>query len=78
MTRLLLDVQKGSDLDVLLQVLNRMKIPYSLVSGTEGAVKIERAKALAIIRNGCNMAAFGDASKYQSEQRSERAIPYRD
>lgn len=39
---------------------------------------MERAEALRIIREGCDMASFGDALEYQQRVREDRALLYRE
>ena len=77
MTKLVLEVPNQRDLDLLLPLLRRLgiRITKTEVNSPKSA---EIEKALAIIRKGCDMSAFGDALQYQIETRQERALPFRD
>lgn len=77
MTKLMLEISSRRDLDVLLPLLQRLRIPYTEITAAK-AREEEIAEAIAIIRQGCDMSNFGDALEYQIEQRKERILPFRD
>jgi hypothetical protein len=83
--QLVLDIQRNSDLDLLLPLLNRLQIRFATqndaVGGTVTRSKLtvaERAAALRVITEGCDVSNFGDAVAYQKEIRTDRSLPFRD
>ncbi len=78
MTRLLIDLSDDRDVQVLLPLLHRLHIPFQRTEVASAPSETEREEALRIIRQGCDMAAFGGALAYQQRVREERALPYRE
>ncbi len=65
MTRLLTGER---DVQVLVPLLHRLRIPFRQAETRSTLLtEAERAEALRIIRQGCDMATFGDALAYQQQ-----------
>ena len=78
MTRLLVDLHEDRDVQVLVPLLHRLRIPFQRLETTPQPTEAERAEALRIIREGCDMSTFGDALAYQQRVREERLLPHRE
>lgn len=78
MTRLLVELNDDRDVQVLVSLLDRLHIRFRQTDATPRPSEDERAEALRVIEEGCDMSTFGDGLTYQQEVRQERALPYRD
>jgi hypothetical protein len=83
--QLLLEIDRSSDLDLLLPLLERLQIRFITQNDATGTTAtksklnaIERAAALRIISEGCDTTNFGDALAYQKATRADRSLPFRD
>jgi hypothetical protein len=83
--QLVLDIERNSDLDLLLPLLNRLQIRFVTQNDAAGSTVTrskltasERAAALRVIAEGCDVSNFGDALTYQKEIRTDRSLPFRD
>ena len=72
MTRIVLDIPNDNDLQTLIPLFQRLGISFA----SEKKIDI-KAKALEIVKAGCDMSNFGDALAYQREVRQDRVLPFR-
>ena len=74
MTRIIVDLERSEDLQLLLQLLKRLRIPYMEQTQQDEEV----AEALRILEKGCDMTSFGDPLEYQRVSREDRPLPHRE
>lgn len=77
MTKLVLEIQNPVDLQILLPLLERLRIRYSRKEEEKIVQEDEITQALRIIDAGCDMSNYGDALEYQEMVREDRELPYR-
>ncbi len=65
MTKLVVEIQNPADLQLLLPLLERLRIRYTRKEETNEIKEEEAAEALRIIEAGCDMSNYGDALEYQ-------------
>jgi hypothetical protein len=75
MTRLIIDVDKESDLNVLIPLLKRLKIRFQEEKNIQ-LTDSERQKLIDIIMKGGDFSYLGDPLEWQKEQRKDRDLPY--
>lgn len=73
MTRIIIDLERSEDIQLLLRLLERLQIPYKQKDQEE-----DISEALRILEKGCDMRSFGDAVEYQRSAREDRPLPHRD
>lgn len=78
MTKLVLEIQNPVDLQLLLPLLERLRIRYTRKETEQIVDKDDIAEAMRIIDEGCDMSNYGDALEYQKQVREDRDLPYRD
>lgn len=71
MTVLELEIQNPADLELLLPLLERLRIRYKRKEAAQIVDKDEIAEALRIIDEGCDMSNYGDALEYQKQVRED-------
>ena len=83
--QLVLEIDRGRDLDVLIPLLERLQIRFITQNdmadarpNTSKLTTAERKDALRIVAAGCDTSNFGDAVAYQKSIRSDRPLPFRD
>lgn len=76
MTQLTLNIKSEKDLEVLIPLLERLKIEYLPVRKKKMSAA-QLAKYQKIIAAGGDASYFGDAAEWQREQRKERDLPFR-
>ena len=54
------------------------KAPKRNGKANSGKGKQELEEAIRVVQAGCDMSAYGDALKYQTEARQDRKLPHRD
>ncbi len=75
MTKLVLEIQNPADLQLLLPLLERLRIRYTRKEEIKEIEEDEAAEALRIIEAGCDMNNYGDALEYQKQVREDRELP---
>ncbi len=79
MTKIVLEINNPKDWQVLLPLLERLKIPFTQVEGTSSSQVIEPANALDIIKAG--LPAFDNFDEWMrqfEENRKDRPLPFRE
>ncbi|MBK7937125.1 MAG: hypothetical protein IPJ82_08510 [Lewinellaceae bacterium] len=76
MTQLTLKIKNKKDLEVLIPLLERLRIEY-LPAPEKKVSATQLAKYQKIIAAGGDASYFGDAAEWQQEQRKERDLPFR-
>ena len=76
MTQLTLNIKNEKDLDILIPLLERLRIEYMPVRKKKVSAT-QLAKYQKIIAAGGDASYFGDAAEWQHEQRKERDLPFR-
>jgi len=76
MTELVLEIQRESDLEELLPILNRLKIKYVSRKKKRKPSSKEVEEAIRVIRAGADFSYLGDPVEWQREQRRERELPF--
>lgn len=76
MTQLTLNIKHEKDLEVLIPLLERLKIEYKPARKKKLSAA-QLAKYQKIITAGGDASYFGDAAEWQHEQRQERDLPFR-
>ena len=76
MTELVLEIQRESDLEELLPILNRLKIKYVSRKKKRKPSSKEVEEAIRVIRAGADFSNLGDPVEWQREQRRERELPF--
>ena len=76
MTELVLEIQRESDLEELLPVLNRLNIKYIIRKKKRKISAKEIEEALRVIRIGADFSYLGDPVEWQREQRRDRELPF--
>lgn len=76
MTHLTLNIRHKKDLEVLIPLLERLKIEYTPARKKKLSAA-QLAKYQKIIAAGGDASYFGDAVEWQREQRKERDLPFR-
>lgn len=77
MTKLILEIPEQRDLDLLIPLLERLRIRFSSFKTTTSQPD-EIDEAMRIVRLGCEMSSFGDALEFQADVRRDRLQPFRD
>lgn len=78
MTKLVLEIQNPADLQLLVPLLERLRIRYIRKEETKIVEENEIVEALRIIDEGCDMSNYGDALEYQKMVREDRELPHQD
>lgn len=76
MTQLTLNIKHEKDLEVIIPLLERLKIEY-LPARKKKMSAAQLAKYQKIIAAGGDASYFGDAAEWQREQRKERDLSFR-
>jgi hypothetical protein len=78
MTKITLQIDKDEDLRLLLELVRRLNLGVVQVSPNQSATTtVERQKMIEYIMSYTNnKPSFGDAGKWQQDERTDRELPW--
>ena len=71
MTRMILDIKKNTDVKILVEIAEKLDLPYSIEDITAKGISEEKK---AKIMKGVDISNYGDPSDWQRQTRADRKL----